>query len=155
MSLSSSSSSFLTSSSPPLSLSSSSSSLLLSLSSPSLSLSSSSLSSSSSLLLSSLEQQQKAGLGTHYLSLLNMLLSTKNMVHTILRIGNKKMTIYTNLNIQIVNNVSKAIYEKRKLLIHKLKELRTAGLFAYLSVGLVCLNFFILHLHNTILKIKQ
>ena len=57
------------------------------------------------------------------------------LVQSLLRQGNKEMRTYSTPNIRIVDDVSKQTQAKRAELIPKMKELRSAGLFAQIPFG--------------------
>jgi hypothetical protein len=62
-------------------------------------------------------------------------LSSSTMVQEILKQGNKKLKSYSMPGIRIVDDVSKATQDKRATLIPRMKELRAAGLFAFIPFG--------------------
>jgi DNA polymerase IIIc chi subunit len=58
-----------------------------------------------------------------------------SLIQDLLKQGNKQMKTFSIPNIRIVDDVSKQTQEKRAKLIPKMKELRSAGLFAFIPFG--------------------
>ncbi len=57
-------------------------------------------------------------------------------VQDILKVGNKTLQTVANPNVRVVDDVCKTAQEKCKSLLPKMKELRAAGLFAYIHFTL-------------------
>ena len=62
-------------------------------------------------------------------------LSSATLTQNILKIGNKKMKSFKDPNVRLVDDVSKSLQDRRSKLIPKMKELRNAGLFAFIPFG--------------------
>jgi hypothetical protein len=62
-------------------------------------------------------------------------LSSISLAQELLKQGNKKLKTYSNPRIRVVDDISKITQEKRATLIPRMKELRSAGLFAMIPFG--------------------